>query len=105
VTPAEALAFVCTHRSVLESGSGPVPSLAAAIAGEPIRGSWWAHARGREIFTVTRAIRVADRAESAFTVRATERESLERSQGPACPRAAGGQRVGRGTQVRLVLPM
>jgi hypothetical protein len=29
----------------------------AAIAGEPIRGSWWGHARGREIFAVTRAIR------------------------------------------------
>jgi hypothetical protein len=57
VTPAEALAFVCTHGLVLESGTGPVPSLAAAIAGEPIRGSWWAHARGREIFAVTRAIR------------------------------------------------
>ena len=57
MTPAEALAFVCTHGLVLESGTGPVPSLAAAIAGEPIRASWWAHARGREIFAVTRAIR------------------------------------------------
>jgi hypothetical protein len=57
VIPAEALAFVCTHGLVLESGTGPVPSLAAAIAGEPIRGSWWAHARGREIFAATRAVR------------------------------------------------
>src|ERR1700736_2703809 len=57
VIPAEALAFVCTHGLVLESGAGPVPSLAAEIAGEPIHGSWWAHARGREIFAVTRAIR------------------------------------------------
>ena len=57
MTPAEALAFVCTHGLVLESGTGPVPSLVAAIAGEPIRGSWWGHARGREIFAVTRAIR------------------------------------------------
>jgi hypothetical protein len=57
VTPAEALAFVCAHGVALESSMGPVPSLAAAIAGEPIRGSWWAHARGREIFAVTRAIR------------------------------------------------
>lgn len=57
MTPAEALAFVCTHGLVLESGTGPVPSLAAAIAGEPIRGNWWAHARGHEIFAVTRAIR------------------------------------------------
>lgn len=57
MTSAEALAFVRAQGVVLESGKGPVPSLAAAIAGEPIRGSWWAHARGREIFAVTRAIR------------------------------------------------
>jgi hypothetical protein len=57
VTPAEALALVRTHGLVLESGAGPAPSLAEAIAGEPIRGSWWAHARGREIFAVTRKIR------------------------------------------------
>jgi hypothetical protein len=42
---------------VLESGKGPVPSLAETIAGGPIRGSWWAHAQGREIFALTRAIR------------------------------------------------
>jgi hypothetical protein len=61
VTPAEALSFVCTHGLVLESATGPVPSLAATVAGGPIPGSWWAHARGREIFAVTRAIR--DRAD------------------------------------------
>jgi hypothetical protein len=57
VTPVEALAFVRTHGLVLESGTGPVPSLAEAVAGGPIRGSWWGHARAREIFTVTRAVR------------------------------------------------
>jgi hypothetical protein len=57
VTPAEALAFVRTHGVVLESGTGPAPSLASAVAGGPIRGSWWGHARGREIFGLTRAIR------------------------------------------------
>jgi hypothetical protein len=34
-----------------------VPSLAGAIAGGPIHGSWWGHARGHEIFVLTRAIR------------------------------------------------
>ena len=34
-----------------------MPSLAAAIAKTPIRGSWWSHAKGREIFRLTRAIR------------------------------------------------
>jgi hypothetical protein len=57
VTPAAAIAFVCTHGLVLESGQVPVPSLAEIVAGGPIRGSWWGHARGREIFTLTRAVR------------------------------------------------
>jgi hypothetical protein len=57
VTRDEALEFVRTHGVVLESGAGPVPSLAATVAGESIRGSWWGHARGREIFAATRAIR------------------------------------------------
>jgi hypothetical protein len=57
MTPTQALTFVRKHGLVLESGKGPVPSLAETIAGGPIRGSWWAHVRGREIFTLTRAIR------------------------------------------------
>lgn len=57
MTPAEALAFVCSNGLVLESGAGPVPSLAETVAGGPIRGSWWSHAQGREIFAATRAIR------------------------------------------------
>jgi len=42
---------------MLEAARGPVPSLAAAVAGRPIRGSWWTHPRSREIFAVTRGIR------------------------------------------------
>jgi hypothetical protein len=57
VTTEEAIEFVRAHGVVLESATGPVPSLAVAIAGQPIRGSWWAHARGREIFALTRAVR------------------------------------------------
>jgi len=57
LTTAEALAFVRTHGVVLESATGPVPSLASAIAGGPIRGSWWGHARNHEIFALTRAAR------------------------------------------------
>src|ERR1700736_1466812 len=57
MTPAQALAFVRRHGVVLESGSGPVPSLTAAIAGGPIRGSWWAHALRREMFSLTRSVR------------------------------------------------
>ncbi len=57
MTTRQALAFVRKHGIVLESARGPVVSLAEAIAGAPIRGSWWAHPKGRLIFQVTRAIR------------------------------------------------
>jgi hypothetical protein len=57
MTPRSAIAFVRKHGVVLESASGPVPSLAAEIAGGTIRGSWWAHPRGHEIFQATRAVR------------------------------------------------
>jgi len=42
---------------MLESARGPVPNLVEAVAGERIRGSWWSHAKGREIFWLTRAVR------------------------------------------------
>jgi len=35
---------------VLLSAKGPVASLAEVIAGEPIRGSWWGHPKGKAIF-------------------------------------------------------
>jgi hypothetical protein len=57
MTAALALAFVKRHGIVLESARGPVPSLAAKVAGEPIRGGWWAHSKGNEIFLLSRAIR------------------------------------------------
>lgn len=44
------LGFVAQHGVVLASARGAVPSLAEAIAGSPIKGSWWAHARGKAIF-------------------------------------------------------
>jgi hypothetical protein len=56
MTPKEGLAFVKRHGVVLQAARGPVPSLAEAIAGGPIRGSWWGHAKGHEIFRVTEAI-------------------------------------------------
>jgi hypothetical protein len=44
------LAFFAEHGVVLASARGPVPSVAEAVAGEPIRGSWWGHPRGHDIF-------------------------------------------------------
>jgi hypothetical protein len=43
--------FVARHGVVLASGKGPVPNLAEAVAGGPIRGSWWGHPKGGEIFS------------------------------------------------------
>lgn len=54
------LAFVERHGVVLEGGRGPVPRLAEAIAGEPIRGSWWGHRNGKAIFRASRAVRDSD---------------------------------------------
>jgi hypothetical protein len=52
----EALAFVERHGVVLQAARGPVPSLAEAVAGERIRGSWWGHAKGHAIFAVSNAV-------------------------------------------------
>lgn len=52
--------FVEQHGIVLEGGQGPVPSLAEAVAGEPVPGSWWGHKKGRAIFRATRTVRDCD---------------------------------------------
>ena len=57
MTRRSALSFVKRNGIVLESARGPVPNLAEAVVGGRIRGSWWGHARGKEIFWLTRAIR------------------------------------------------
>ena len=56
MTPEEALAFVAHHGVVLQAARGPVPSLAEAVAGGPIRGSWWGHPKGRAIFRAASAV-------------------------------------------------
>ena len=57
MTAREAIAFVKANGIVLESARGSAPSLAAAIAGEPIRGSWWGHRKARQILHCSRAVR------------------------------------------------
>jgi len=52
--------FVEEHGVVLASARGPVPSLAEAVAGEPIRGSWWSHPKGRAIFAALSALDACD---------------------------------------------
>jgi hypothetical protein len=57
MTRRSALSFVKRNGIVLESARGPVPNLAEAVVGRRIRGSWWSHAKGKEIFWLTRAVR------------------------------------------------
>jgi hypothetical protein len=52
----DTVAFVREHGVALASARGPVPSIAEAVAGEPIRGSWWAHPRGPAIFAALSAL-------------------------------------------------
>ncbi len=50
--------FVERHGVVLESARhATIPSLAEAIAGEPLKRGWWSHPKGRTIFAATRAVR------------------------------------------------
>jgi hypothetical protein len=51
-TSRAALAFLKTHGVVLQAAKGRVPTLTEAIAGAPIRGSWWGHPLGKTIFRV-----------------------------------------------------
>jgi hypothetical protein len=57
MTARQAIAFVKANGIVLESADGPALSLAATIAGEPNRGSWWKHRKAGQIFWCSRAVR------------------------------------------------
>ncbi len=49
--------FIRYRGVVLEAANGLEPSLAVRIAGGPIRGSWWSHPMGYEIFALTQKVR------------------------------------------------
>src|SRR5258708_120190 len=56
MTATEAIAFVRQHGVVLVSANGAVPRLTEAIAGESIKGSWWAHPKSHHIFAILQAV-------------------------------------------------
>jgi hypothetical protein len=56
MSPKQAIAFVEQHGVVLQAARGPLPSLAEVVAGERIRGSWWGHPKGKEIFRAAEAV-------------------------------------------------
>ena len=53
----QALAWVKKCGIAVESAHASTPSLAQLVAGEQLKGSWWAHPKGNEIFRLSRAIR------------------------------------------------
>jgi hypothetical protein len=57
MTPDQALRFVRYYGVALESARGKEPSLAERVAGDPIRGSWWSHPKGHQIFEITQKLR------------------------------------------------
>jgi len=59
MTADAALKFIEAHGVVLVAARGPVPRLVEAIAGEPIKGSWWAHPKSHGIFMAL--VRLAQR--------------------------------------------
>jgi hypothetical protein len=56
LSPRAALAFVRRHGVVLVSAKGRGPNLVEAIAGEPVKGSWWGHPDGKRIYSVLSAV-------------------------------------------------
>jgi len=51
-----ALSLIREHGVVLVSAKGRAARLTELIAGEPIRGSWWAHPASHQIFAALQAI-------------------------------------------------
>ena len=45
-----AMALLRDHGMLLQSARGPIPNLAELVAGERIKGSWWAHPKRHDIF-------------------------------------------------------
>ena len=56
MTPRQVIAFIRYHGVVLQSAKGLEPSMTVRIAGGPIRGSWWGHPMGHEIFALLQKI-------------------------------------------------
>lgn len=56
MTPRQVIAFIRYHGVVLQSAKGLEPSLTVRIAGGPIRGSWWGHPMGHEIYALLQKI-------------------------------------------------
>ena len=59
-TSQQALAFIQEQGVVLVSAKGSAPRLTEAIIGEPIKGSWWAHAQSHHLHAILEAVTESD---------------------------------------------
>ena len=91
--------FVARHGVVLASGKGREPNLAEAVAGAPIRGGWWGHPKGREIF---RALQEVGDSPDVLCFRLVERKItfVHRRLWPALVRLVGQLGKERLTAIR-----
>ena len=68
VADAEALLARAGALTIVPTSRASVPSLVVAITGAPVRGSWWAHPKGKLIFRVATALEASGRALGAKLV-------------------------------------
>ncbi len=50
------LAALARHGVMTLTASPPLPDLVTLVAGEPVKGSWWAHPAGNAIFNLANAL-------------------------------------------------
>lgn len=81
-TATQALAFVRKHRVVPMTPAGDLPSFVVAVAGGPIRGSWWGHPKGALIYDLANTLLDSPEVRSVRLV-AKKNTFLHRSLWPA----------------------
>lgn len=55
-TLAQALTFVRKHRVVPMTPAGNLPCFVSAVAGGPVKGSWWGHSKGALIYELANSL-------------------------------------------------
>ena len=55
-TPEQALAFVREHGIVTMTRGASTRSLVEAVAGGPVKGSWWGHPKGKLIYALAESL-------------------------------------------------
>ncbi len=86
-----AVAFIRDRRIVLSTGNSSLPSLAEAIAGRPLRGSWMANPEGFRIYNILKKVYASRRIFSAPLILGKE-TLLDVSLGPHMVRIAADPR-------------